>query len=319
MLRERIPEITVISGKGGTGKTSLVASLAALADNVVLADCDVDAADLHLVMSPRVRETKPFLSGHEATIQTDHCTHCGACYDVCRFDAVLRKRVPNEGFRYRIDPLACEGCGLCRLACPSQAIAFTERDCGVYHASETDYGPMAHARLHPGAENSGKLVSLVRRAAMDMAQQTEAALVLADGPPGIGCPVIASLTGTSMAVVVTEPTVSGEHDLDRVLSLAQHFGVPAAVCVNRWDICPEAADRIEAHARGKGATLLSRIPYDPAVTAAQVAGKPLVADSDGPAATAVRAIWKRLSAMLAEGLPERHYPRSLAEVGGSRE
>ncbi len=316
MLTERIPELTIISGKGGTGKTSLVGSFAALAKNAVFADCDVDAADLHLLLAPSILETIPFLSGHEATILPQQCAYCGACYEVCRFDAVIRTRVRGEGFHYRIDPLACEGCGLCHLACPSEAIAFTERDCGVYHLSETAYGPMVHARLHPGAENSGKLVSLVRQVARKIAEQSEAGLIISDGPPGIGCPVIASLTGTSLAVIVTEPTVSGEHDLKRVLALTRHFGLPAVVCVNRWDICPEVTDRIEAKAREMGAIVLGRIPYDRAVTAAQVAGKPLVQHSDGPAAEAVREMWKALEGMMAEGLPQRSFPRSLADVTG---
>jgi MinD superfamily P-loop ATPase len=277
----------VISGKGGTGKTSVVASFAALARDAVIADCDVDAADLHLVLEPRVRETHAFVGGHEAVIRQSDCEAGGTCRDVCRFDAVRAGPDPN---RFVIDPFACEGCGVCVEFCPSRAIDFPEQNCGEWFVSTTPHGPMVHARLGIAAENSGKLVSTVRGEAKRVAATHGSKLILVDGPPGIGCPVIAAMTGATAVLVVTEPTVSGKHDMERVLELATHFKIPVAMCVNRWDINPEAADRIEAHGRDHGAVIAGRIRYDPAVTRAQVAGRTVV-EIGGAAADDISSVW----------------------------
>jgi MinD superfamily P-loop ATPase len=282
-----IPELVVISGKGGTGKTSVVASFAALARNAVIADCDVDAADLHLVLDPQRLETHNFVGGHEAVIRQSDCEAGGTCRDVCRFDAVRPGQGPN---RFVIDPFACEGCGVCVEFCPSRAIDFPERTCGEWFVSTTPHGPMVHARLGIAAENSGKLVSTVRGEAKRVAATHGSKLILVDGPPGIGCPVIAAMTGATGVLVVTEPTVSGKHDMERVLELATHFKIPVAMCVNRWDINPEAADRIEAHGRDHGAVIAGRIRYDPAVTRAQVAGRPVV-EIGGAAADDLSSVW----------------------------
>lgn len=288
-------EIVIISGKGGTGKTSITASFAVLAGPAVVADCDVDAADLHLVLSPSVRERHEFRSGHEAVIRPEECTGCGVCRASCRFGAVLLDGGPKEGAGYSIDPVACEGCGVCVRFCPENAIDFRERLCGEWMVSETRCGPMVHARLGVAAENSGKLVSTVRREARRIAEEKGHGLVLVDGPPGIGCPVIASVTGASQVLVVTEPTVSGEHDLERVLSLARHFGIPAWVCVNKWDLNGDVAERIEEGAIRRGARVAGRIRYDPAVTRAQIEEKAVV-ETDASSAGDLRQVWTRLQA-----------------------
>lgn len=284
------PELVVISGKGGTGKTSVVASFAVLADTMAVADCDVDAADLHLVLAPGIRERHGFVSGHEAVIRREDCDACGVCLEVCRFGAVSSD--PGSGVCV-IDPIACEGCGVCVRLCPMQAIDFNQRMCGEWFISDTRCGPMVHARLGIAAENSGKLVTLVRNQAKKVATARGCSGILVDGPPGIGCPVIAAMTGAHAVLIVTEPTVSGIHDMERVLQLAGNFGINAAVCVNRWDLHPESTERIEDIARAHGATPVGRIRYDAAVTRAQVEGKSVV-ELGGAAAEDIRQLWKRV-------------------------
>jgi MinD superfamily P-loop ATPase len=287
-------ELVVISGKGGTGKTSLLASFAVLAGRAALADCDVDAADLHLVLTPTIRRRETFRSGHQAVIRPELCRGCGKCRELCRFGAVNRDEGNGRGPVYRIDPAACEGCGVCVDHCLAEAIQFPERVCGEWYLSDTRCGPMVHARLQAAAENSGKLVSMVRQSAQGEAKAGGLKLILVDGPPGIGCPVIASITGASAVLAVTEPTVAGAHDLERVLSLCRHFHIPAAVCVNKWDLNQEMSERIETLAREKGARLTGRIPYDRTVTVSQIQARAVV-EVGGPAAQAVRRVWERLT------------------------
>ena len=290
-------ELVVVSGKGGTGKTSLTASFAVLAKQSVIADCDVDAADLHLVLAPSVRRRSEFRAGHQAAVNAELCTGCGLCMEHCRFDAV---RLEAEGLdrpRFRIDGSACEGCGVCVRFCPEHAIDFPERVSGEWYVSDTRCGPMVHARLGIAAENSGKLVSLVRRHARQIAMSEGQELLLVDGPPGIGCPVIASLTGTSAALVVTEPSLSGEHDLLRVLALARHFGVPTAVCVNKWDLDPGMTVRIEKGAEAAGAWTAGRVRYDRGVTAAQVTASAVV-ETAAPSGSDMKNVWDALQAFL---------------------
>jgi MinD superfamily P-loop ATPase len=286
-------ELVVISGKGGTGKTSLAASFAVLADRPVIADCDVDAADLHLVLSPRIRERHDFRGGHEAVIRRDDCTGCGACVMHCRFDAVRTNGRSPGPLPRSIDPVSCEGCGVCVRFCPEQAIDFPKRLCGEWMISETRCGPMVHARLGVAAGNSGKLVSTVRREARRIAEKRNRPFIIVDGPPGIGCPVIASVTGATLVLVVTEPTVSGEHDLERVLSLTDHFGIPAAVCVNKWDLNPDMTGRIEEKGRLAGVRIAGRVRYDPSVTLAQMQERSVV-ESRAPCVEDIRRIWNRL-------------------------
>jgi MinD superfamily P-loop ATPase len=286
-------ELVLISGKGGTGKTSLAASFAMLADRPVIADCDVDAADLHLVLSPRIVERHEFRSGHEAVIREEDCAGCGVCVTHCRFGAVSLGGRNGGGSTSSIDPVSCEGCGVCVRFCPEQAIEFRERLCGEWMISETRSGPMVHARLGVAAENSGKLVSTVRREARRLSEGDGDRLIIADGPPGIGCPVIASIAGATMLLIVTEPSMSGEHDLDRVLSLAHHFDIPAAVCVNKWDLNPDLTDRIEGRAKRMGARIAGRIRYDPAVTNAQIRERAVV-ETEAPCVEDVVEVWNRL-------------------------
>lgn len=283
-------ELVIISGKGGTGKTSITASFAKLAQRPVLADCDVDAADLHLLLAPQIQSRHVFMSGHLARIRQEDCTLCGLCEPLCRFDAISVDPVDES---FQIDPTACEGCGVCLQACPVDAIDFPERECGEWMISETVCGPMVHARLGVAAENSGKLVSTVRKAARHIAEAAGHSLVIVDGPPGIGCAVIASITGASQVLLVTEPSVSGEHDLKRVLALTRHFGIPAAVCVNKWDINPTMTERIERLAGESGAQVVGRVRYDPAVTQAQMQEKTVV-ETDCPCAEDIRQIWQQL-------------------------
>ncbi len=293
MNNGKVKELVVISGKGGTGKTSLAASLAVLAQNAVIADCDVDAADLHLILKPSVMERHEFKSGNAAVIRPDDCTGCGLCRELCRFGGVTLSGAETGQPAHRIDPVACEGCGVCVHFCPAGAIDFPEQICGSWMISETRCGPMVHAQLGVAAENSGKLVTLVRQEARRIATESGHSLVIVDGPPGIGCPVIASLSGASMVLAVTEPTVSGEHDLERVLSLARHFGVPVSVCVNKWDLNPDMTRRIEAHARRGGAHTAGRIRYDRSVTLAQIEERSVV-ETESDAGRDIREIWKQL-------------------------
>lgn len=298
MMKEHmLRELVVISGKGGTGKTSVVASFAALAENHVLADCDVDAADLHLVLQPETRERHEFRSGNEARINPETCTGCCECLTLCRFGAVQKSEAAGRVI-FSVEPASCEGCGVCVDNCPAGAIDFPERIAGEWFISDTRHGPMVHARLGAAAENSGKLVSLVRREAKRLSGEQGRELILVDGPPGIGCPVIASVTGASMVLIVTEPTLSGRHDLLRVAELARHFRVPAAVCVNKWDLNPAMSAAIEEEAKGGGVMPVGRIRYDRAVTAAQVAGKSLVEYSENGAASDLRRVWSCLYSLL---------------------
>lgn len=292
--KRSIQELVVISGKGGTGKTSLAASLAIIAQNAVIADCDVDAADMHLLLKPQVISKNEFISGHEAVIRQQDCTGCGTCEDLCRYDAIVRDKTGSGRDTFRVDPVSCEGCGVCAHFCPEQAIDFPDRSCGHWMVSQTRCGPMVHARLGIAAENSGKLVSMVRSEARRIAEEQGHSLIIVDGPPGIGCPVIASLGGATQVLVVTEPTVSGEHDLERVLALARHFGVPAVICVNKWDLNPAMTERIEKHAIGAGARLAGRIRYDPGVTRAQIRELTVV-ETDTDSAGDIRQVWENLT------------------------
>ncbi|MEW6547585.1 MAG: ATP-binding protein [Bacillota bacterium] len=290
-------EIAVISGKGGTGKTSLVASFASLAASgwgLVLADCDVDAPDLHLLLHPEVRETHDFRASRRAFIDAGKCTGCGLCEARCRFGAVRGTQ---------IDPLSCEGCGVCHWVCPVQAVTMREELSGHWYVSETRYGPMVHARLEPGEENSGRLVTVVRRRARELAEERDARLLITDGPPGVGCPVISTVGGAGLAVVVTEPTLSGIHDLVRVLDVCRHFGVAAVVCINRYDLHPAGAREIEQECQARGVPLAGCIPYDPVFTEAIVHGKPLVEFADGPVSHAVMEVWREVTRFLESGGP----------------
>ncbi len=286
-------EIVVISGKGGTGKTSVVASLAVLVDKPVLADCDVDAADLHLVLEPRIREKNDFSGGKMARIIPDKCSGCGKCFELCRFGAVIKNENQSPG--YSIDQVACEGCGVCSYFCPEEAIEFKPAINGQWFISDTRYGPMVHARLGIAEENSGKLVALVRSQAKMIAERENLSCIVVDGPPGIGCPVIASITGADAVLIVTEPTVSGEHDFERVVELARHFDIPAYLCINKFDINSAMTGKIEKKAAAEGVKVVGRIRYDRSVTEAQIKKIPVVQLAGAPPAEDIKDVWNNLA------------------------
>jgi MinD superfamily P-loop ATPase len=281
-------ELIVISGKGGTGKTSLIAAFASLAENKVLCDADVDAADLHLLMDPHISMRADFKSGHTANIDRDRCSECGLCLDLCRFSAIS-----ND---FKVNHIDCEGCGVCVYFCPEKAIDFPENTCGEWFESETRFGPMVHARLGIAEENSGKLVTLVRQESKRVADEKNLDLILTDGPPGVGCSVIASIGGASAVLIVAEPTLSGIHDMERVVQLANHFEVPAMVCVNKFDLNFDLTRDIENFAKDEGMSCLGRIPFDPIFTEAMVKGQTIIEyNSESEAGHTVKEIWNVLS------------------------
>ena len=283
----KLKQIAVVSGKGGTGKTTITASFAALAQNLVIADCDVDAPDLHLLLHPQIVETHEFRGSKLAVIDKTKCIECGLCKDACRFDAI------NGALE--VDPFLCEGCGVCVVVCPEGAISLRERISGYAFISKTEYGMMSHARLNPGEANSGKLVTLVRHNARQIAEKEKHDLILIDGPPGIGCPVIASVSGVDVGLVVAEPTMSGIHDLKRALQLLNHFNVPPFVCINMYDINKENTEGIVKFCEKKGLKVAGKIPFDPIVTEAMVAGKTVVEYSlKSMASQEIESVWKRV-------------------------
>ncbi len=311
-------QITVISGKGGTGKTVITASFAALAKDKVMADCDVDASDLHLLLHPRIKETHQFKGGMKAILDEERCTGCGKCIEVCRFDAIREKkgqgsrvegsegqvskgqwsRIKGQGMVI-IDPVACEGCQVCALVCPFEAIQMEENVSGQWYVSETKYGPMVHARLGIAQENSGKLVAVVRENAREIGQKNGLELVIVDGPPGIGCPVIASVTGVDLVVIVTEPTFSAISDLKRVLSLTQHFKIQSTVVINKYDVNMENTQKIEDFCRQENIEIVGKLPFDNAFTQAMVEGKTIIEHSDSPLVEEIKNIWERIHASVA--------------------
>jgi MinD superfamily P-loop ATPase len=292
-------QIVILSGKGGTGKTSVAAAFAHLAWassqsndllRTVLVDADVDASNLELVLSPQMLETHEFRGGQIAIIDQGLCEGCGACAELCRFDAIRQ-----EDGVYAVDPIACEGCALCFYQCPSEAIRTEEQVAGAWFRSDSRYGPLFHAALAPGQENSGKLVTLVKQQGRLLALDEARDLVLVDGPPGIGCPVISAAAGADLALIVAEPTAAGIHDMARVLETTQYFGVPALVCINKYDLYAEGTARIEAYCREADLTIVGRLPFDTAVTEAMVQGQPVTAfDPDRPISQELRAVWERV-------------------------
>ena len=279
-------QIVIISGKGGTGKTVLTGALAALAQNKIMADCDVDAADLHLLLSPEIKEQHEFRSGKTARIDQSLCRQCGKCIRVCRFGAITDD--------FTIDPIACEGCGFCSFVCPQKAIVMEENISGDWFISDTRFGPMVHAKLGIAEENSGKLVALVRKQAKELAERNSCDWVIVDGAPGIGCPVIASLSGIDCALVVTEPTLSGLHDAARVIEVAKHFGVPVKLIINKYDLNPSMTEKIERYCVDNNIDLAGKIRFDKSVVRAMVEGKTIIEYEDSQAKEAVVNIWEKI-------------------------
>jgi len=317
-------QLVILSGKGGTGKTSVTAAFAHLAaqnhfaNRTILADADVDAANLELVLQPRLLEQQDFKGGKVAVIDQDTCASCGDCEVVCRFDAIHPHPLPFSqgekgappspdgrgagGEGYYVDPIACDGCAACVYQCPSQSISMREQIAGKFYFSESRYGPLYHANLFPGQENSGKLVTLVKQRARLQALDENRELVIVDGPPGIGCPVISAVSGASLALIVAEPTVAGVHDMRRILQTVQHFGVRALVCVNKADVYPAGAEEIESFCRENGIETVGRIPFDLTVARAMVAGEAVTAfQPEAPASVAIRQVWERVVQSLMDG------------------
>jgi len=286
-------QIVVISGKGGTGKTVITAAFAALARNAGFADCDVDAADLHLLLMPEIKERYEFKSGRTAIVDKGKCIGCNKCIEVCRFGAIYGSRpisrssqkenreLPAAGDGVRIDPISCEGCAFCSQICPVSAIKMRQNISGKWFISNTRFGPMVHAKLGIAEENSGKLVTLVRQKAKEIAQKQNCDWVIVDGPPGIGCPVIASLSGVNCAIVVTEPTLSGLHDADRVIDVAKHFGVPVKLIINKYDLNINMTGKIEKYCKNNNISLIGKISFDSSVVKAMVEAKTIMEYSDG--------------------------------------
>ena len=280
-------ELVVISGKGGTGKTSVTACFAGLARNSVICDTDVDAADLHLLLNPEVVERHDFQGGQQAVIDLEMCFQCGLCLDLCRFDAISSE--------FKVNPLNCEGCGVCVDHCPVQTVYLQEKICGQWFISHTRMGPLVHARLGIAEENSGKLVTRVRQEAKKLAKNDGAEMIITDGPPGVGCPVIASLGGATAVVVVSEPSLSGLHDMLRVVELAKGFRIPVMVCVNKYDLNPEQGDQIIAAAKEHDLNFLGTIPYDPLFTKAMIERQTIIEFApDSQASQAIESIWDRM-------------------------
>ncbi len=289
-------ELVVLSGKGGTGKTSLVGALAALVPDKVLCDADVDAADLHLLLSPDIQERHDFYAGHQAVIDVDRCVQCGECLDWCRFGAISES--------WQINPLLCEGCGVCWYLCPAKAIDFPDNLCGEWYISDTRFGPLVHARLGIAEENSGKLVALVRQEARRLAEAQGLVWILTDGPPGLGCPVIASLGDASAVLIITEPSIAGRHDLERVAALAEHFGLPVLVLVNKADLHWQTAQEISQFCEQKGYAFLGYLPFDPDFTRAQVEGKTIMEYNNQELKALLHEVWERLQREIQERPPK---------------
>ena len=300
-------EVVIISGKGGTGKTSIAGCFAALASNKVLADTDVDAADLFILLEPSIQARESFRGGHTAIIDAEKCVECGECLDLCRYNAIS----PD----YVVDKVDCEGCGVCAHFCPAEAIEMQENICGEWFVSDTRYGPFVHAKLGIAEENSGMLVTIVRHNAKLIAEEKGLDLVIVDGPPGIGCPVISAITGANLVLIVTEPTLPGLHDMQRVAGLARHFNIPAAACINKYDLNLGTSDRIRGYCDETGVNLVGMIPYDTVVSKALVEKKIIVEHSNGTVSEEIKKIWTSLAGLL--GVNGKGY-RSKASHGIAR-
>jgi MinD superfamily P-loop ATPase len=310
-------QLVILSGKGGTGKTSVAAAFAHLAAageppvRAVLADADVDAANLELVLAPQTLETHEFIGGPVALIDPEKCQGCGICAQVCRFDAISPCHPVTVSPCHTVDPIACEGCAACVYQCPEQAIHMAPQLAGHWFRSDSRYGPLFHAALRPAQENSGKLVTLVKQQARLLALDGGYDAVLVDGPPGIGCPVISAAAGADLALIVAEPTASGIHDMERVLATTAHFRVPALVCINKADIYPQGTDQIRAYCQERDIEVVGYIPFDATVTSAMVQGQPVTAFGPAaPASQALIAVWQRIAAWISDSRPADKERRS---------
>jgi MinD superfamily P-loop ATPase len=294
MDKAGVKQLAIVSGKGGTGKTTLAAAFASLAKNKVMVDCDVDAADLHLLLQPKIVMQEKYFGGRSPRVDFERCTQCGLCTEVCRFHAI-----ENGAVNY----ISCEGCGFCSHVCPEKAISMEEAFSGDWFISETSYGPFVHARLGIGEGNSGKLVTVVRKKAMEIAEERNINFILIDGPPGIGCPVAASLTGVDLVLIVTEPSLSGIHDLERILKLSDHFNIPSLVCINKFDINSEKSDQIVSYSEKNGSKIIGKIPYDSNVVEALVHRRTILDYPCDQVGDIAIEMWNKVETLLERGGP----------------
>ncbi|MCR5814031.1 MAG: ATP-binding protein [Desulfovibrio sp.] len=292
-------EIVVISGKGGTGKTSITCALAHLAKNTVFCDLDVDVPDMHIILDPKPQKTEAFMGGNKAIIQQELCVACGTCQELCHFAAIT-----EDAGRFTVDHALCEGCGVCFALCPQKAISFPEALCGHWSVSDTRFGPFVHALLKPGEENSGKLVSLLKKEARALAKELGYTTLLCDGSPGIGCPVVSSLAGASLALAVVEPSLSGQHDFQRVAGVCAHFQIPVAVIINRYDLNCQGSEALEALCQKEGYPLFGKIPFSPELQEASQKGL-AITELKGTLADNLAQIWERI---------ERFQPRARSQL-----
>ncbi len=302
-LAKKTKQLVVLSGKGGTGKTSITAAIAQLITKkktrkfVVMVDADVDAANLSLIIRPINGITNEFWGGSLAQIDEGLCANCGSCVSVCRYDAILPPGDPNP--TYWIDPIACDGCAACMYACPAGAIQMVQQQEGTWFHSLTKYGQLFHAELFPGRENSGKLVTLVRQNARLYAEEHDSGLIIIDGPPGIGCPVISACAGVDLGLIVTEPSVSGLHDMKRILGTLEHFHIPAVICINKADIYPQGRQQIFDFAASKGIPIVGEVPYDVSIPRSMLVGKPVTEEyPDADSAKSIMKLWKNLESLI---------------------
>ncbi|HNS05851.1 MAG: ATP-binding protein [Candidatus Saccharicenans sp.] len=287
-------QIAIISGKGGTGKTVISAALAALVKDKVMVDCDVDAANLYLLLSPEIQEEGFYSGGKKASVDLDRCTGCGSCLSVCRFSAIE----DTKDGKIKIDPISCEGCAVCSYICPAGAISMKNNLAGRWFISSTKYGPFVHARLGVGEENSGKLVSEVRKKAKELAENNGLNYVIIDGPPGIGCPVIAALSGVNLALIVTEPTLSGSHDMERVIQVARHFGARVACALNKFDLNVRISAEVEKWCQANSVPVVAKIPFSEAVVHSVVSGKPVTEAEDDVISGEIKRMWAKISEII---------------------
>jgi MinD superfamily P-loop ATPase len=281
----------VISGKGGTGKTSITGAFASLAKNAVFADCDVDAADLYLILKPEVKKTMGFHGLELAKIDTKKCIECKRCVENCKFNAITERII--------IQKASCEGCGVCQYVCPVDAIEMIPRESGFSYISDTRFGPMSHAVLKTAEEASGKLVTVVRENAKKIAKEKNKDMIIIDGPPGIGCPVISAITGVDLVLIITEPTLSGISDLERIIGVAEHFKIPATICINKYDINIENTKKIEKYCKQKKIEIVGKIPYDTIITKALIDEKNIIEyDKESDLSKKIVEMWRRIEEKL---------------------
>ncbi|TWH48113.1 ATP-binding protein [Sporomusa sp. KB1] len=283
-------ELVIVSGKGGTGKTSISAALACLAPQKVMVDCDVDAANFHLVSGATIKETHAFTAGFQPHIDEQVCTHCGKCIGLCRFGAITAGVITT--------PLNCEGCGVCAFNCPEHAIAMQEKQAGHWFISDTRFGCLIHAELGLAVENSGKLVSKIRQEAKKIAAAEQLPLIITDGPPGIGCPAIAALSGATLALAVVEPSLSSMHDLARLTDLVAHFQLPIAVCINKSTLHQENTEQIRTWCHSKAIPIFAQIPYSDTFRSAIQAGKTVLEVLEGDVTNELTELWQNIASRL---------------------